>query len=52
MNRLTLALFMLCNLADAIQTLLASYEFAVLAHWFYGCLYFHDKKIEPPLNYR
>ena len=41
-RKLALALLMLGNLTNAIQTLLAPYEFAILAHGFYGCLDFHD----------
>ena len=32
------------DLANAIQALLAPYEFAVLTHGFYRCLYFHTRK--------
>ncbi len=35
---------MLGNLANTIQTLLAPYELAVLAHGFYRCLYLHFTK--------
>ncbi len=33
---------MLGYLANTIQTLLASYDFAIFTHWFYGCLYLHN----------
>ncbi len=38
---LTLSLFMLCNFAQAINTLLTAYELAILAHGFYRCTDFH-----------
>lgn len=38
---LTLSLFMFCNFAQAINTLLTAYEFAILAHGFYRCTDFH-----------